>query len=73
MQVELEEGEKEKTAFWTQDGLLEFNVLHFGLCNGTATFQQLLDLVLTGLQWSYCLGYFDDIVVGQSFEEHLNV
>ena len=71
-QVELEEGDKEKTAFCIQDGLFEFNVLPFGLCNGPATFQQLMDLVLTGLQWSSCLVYLDDVVVvGRSFEEHL--
>ena len=71
-QVELEEGDKEKTAFCTQQGLFEFNVLPFGLCNGPATFQRLMDLVLTGLQWSSCLVYLDDVVVvGRSFEEHL--
>lgn len=68
----MEEGDKEKTAFCTQDGLFEFNVLPFGLCNGPAAFQRLMDLVLTGLQWSSCLVYLDDVVVvGRSFEEHL--
>ena len=62
-QVELEEQDKEKTAFCTQDGLFEFNVLPFGLCNGPATFQRLMDLVLTGLQWSSCLVYLNDVVV----------
>ena len=47
-QVELEEGDKEKTAFCTQEGLFEFNVLPFGLCNGPATFQRLMDLVSSG-------------------------
>ena len=47
-------------------------MLPFGLCNGPATFQRLMDLVLTGLQWSSCLVYLND-VVGRSFEEHLNV
>ena len=71
-QVELAEEDKEKTAFCTSDGLFEFNVLPFGLCNGPATFQRLMDLLLTGLQWSSCLVYLDDvIVVGRSFSEHL--
>ena len=31
-----------------------------------------MDLVLTGLQWSSCLVYLNDVVVvGRSFEEHL--
>ena len=71
-QVELAEQDKKKTAFCTQDGLFEFNVLPFGLCNGPATFQRLMDLVLTGLQWSPCLVYLNDVVVlGRFFEEHL--
>ena len=71
-QVELEEQDKEKTPFCTQDGLFEFNVLPFGLCIGPATFQRLMDVVLTGLQWSSCLVHLDDVVVvGRSFEEHL--
>ena len=70
--MELAEEVKEKTAFCISDGLFEFNVLPFGLCNGPATFQRLMDLLLTGLQWSSCLVYLDDvIVVGQSFSEHL--
>ena len=73
-QVELEEKDKEKTAFCTQEGLFEFNMLPFGFCNGLATFQRLMDLVLTSLQWSSCLVYLDNILVmGRWFEEHLNL
>ena len=44
----------------------------FGLCNGPATFQRLMDLVLAGLQMSHCLVYMDDVIVmGRSFQEHL--
>ena len=71
-QVEVADEDKDKTAFCTPDGLYEFNVLPFGLCNGPATFQRLMDLVLSGLQWSSCLVYLDDIiVVGRSFHKHL--
>ena len=42
--------DREKTAFNTPCGMYEFNVLPFGLCNGPATFQRLMDLVLAGLQ-----------------------
>lgn len=69
-QVEVADEDKEKTVFCTPDGLYEFNVLPFGLCNGPATFQRLMDL--SGLQWSSCLVYLDDIiVVSWSFHEHL--
>ena len=49
-----------------------FNVMPFGLCNAPATFQQLMGMVLAGIQWSSCLVYLNDtIVVGKTFEEHL--
>ena len=71
-QVELEEGARQKTAFCTTEGLFQFRVMPFGLCNAPATFQRLMDLVLAGLQWSHCLVYLDDVVVlGRSFDEHL--
>ena len=72
-QVELAPEDREKTAFCTQEGLFEFNVMPFGLCNAPATFQRLMDCVLAGLQWSSCLVYIDDvIIIGRSFEEHLH-
>ena len=73
-QVEVAEGDRDKTAFATQSGLFEFKVMPFGLCNAPATFQRLMDLVLAGVQWSHCLAivYMDDIiVVGRSFKDHL--
>ena len=72
-QVEVGEEDREKTAFCTPNGLFEFKVMPFGLCNGPATFQRLMDLVLAGLHMSHCLVYLDDIIVmGKSFGEHLD-
>ena len=71
-QVEVEECDRDKTAFVMKEGLYEFKVMPFGLSNALATFQRLMDLTLAGLQWSHCLVYLDDIIVmGHSFEEHL--
>jgi hypothetical protein len=71
-QVEVADKDRPKTAFCTTEGLFEFKVMPFGLCNAPATFQRLMDLVLAGLQWSHCLIYIDDVVIlGRSFEEHL--
>ena len=44
-----------KVAYATHDGLFEFKLIPFRLCNEPATFQRMIDLVLTGIQWSQCL------------------
>ena len=61
-QVEAAEQDHDKTAFATQEGLFQFKVMPFGLCNAPATFQRLMNLVLAGVQWSECLVYLDDII-----------
>ena len=71
-QVEVEKRNQHRTAFSTPNGLFEFKVMPFGLCNSPATFQRLMDLVLAGLQWSSCLVYLDDIIIlGKDFKSHL--
>ena len=68
-QVEVSEKDREKTAFVMREGLFEFKVMPFGLCNAPASFQRLMDLVLAGIHWSSCL---DDIVImGRTFQQHL--
>ena len=64
--------DRPKTAFCTTEGLYQFQVMPFSLCNAPATFQRLMDLALSGLQWSQCLVYLDDLIIlGRSFQEHL--
>jgi len=71
--VRVTEEHREKTAFCTQEGLFEFDVMPFGLCKAPAIFQRLMNSVLAGLQWTSCLVYINDIIiVGKSFEEHLH-
>ena len=68
----LDENSKAKSAFITQDGLYEFNVLPFGLHNAPATFQRAMQEVLRGLHWKFVLVYLDDVIVfSSSFKEHL--
>jgi len=72
-QIPLEECDKEKTAFATYNGLYEFNVLAFGLCNAPATFQRLMSLLLANLQWEICLVYLDDVLIfSRTFDEHID-
>ncbi|UYV71117.1 K02A2.6-like, partial [Cordylochernes scorpioides] len=71
-QIDVEESDREKTAFITPDGLYEFKVMPFGLCNAPATFERMIDNLLKGLKWTICLCYLDDIIVfSDGFEEHL--
>lgn len=70
-QVLLKSEDREKTAFSTPYGHYEFTKMPFGLTNGPATFQRMMNLALTGLNGIECLVYLDDIVVhGRTFEEH---
>ena len=53
---------KKKAAFVTNEGLFQFRVMPFGLCNAPATFERLMDRVLCGMRWSRCLVYLDDVI-----------
>ena len=70
-QIPLHPDSRAKTAFSTPYGHLEFTRMPFGLKNAPATFQRLMDRVLTGLQGIELFVYMDDIVVyGNSLEDH---
>ena len=72
-QVQMDQRDKEKTAFSTGMGLWQFNVMPFGLCNAPATFERLMEQVLQGLPTQVCLIYLDDILItGKSFVDHLS-
>ena len=44
----------------------------FGLCNAPATFQRLMEKVLSGVVREKCLIHLDDILaMGQTFDEHI--
>ena len=71
-QVSMDPAAREKTAFVTHAGLYEFKVMPFGLCNAPATFQRLMEVVLTGLTRNQCFVYLDDIlVISRTWNEHL--
>ncbi|KAK7909592.1 hypothetical protein WMY93_014276 [Mugilogobius chulae] len=71
-QVELEDCDREKTAFTTGSGLYHFKVMPMGLTNAPATCQRLMEMVLRGLPWKTCLVYLDDVLIySRTFDEHL--
>ncbi|KZS02853.1 Uncharacterized protein APZ42_034557 [Daphnia magna] len=71
-QVPLNEDYKVKTTIVTPDGIYQFLVMPFGLASVPGTFQRMMDFVLTGLRWTICLVYLDDIIIYTAdAEEHL--
>ena len=69
--VELEEKDREKTAFSIPHGKFEFKVKTFGWRNAGATYHRIMDIILSGLPPDRVLAYLDDIVIfSRSWDEH---
>ena len=61
-----------KSAFVTQNGQFQWNVLPYGLCNSPITFMRTVHQVLRGLLFKTCVVYVDDIVVySNNMADHL--
>jgi len=72
-QVPLSLEAQDKAAFITRDGLWKLKVLPFGLTSAPATFQRLMEQVLSGLHWKTLLIYLDDvIVISPDFDTHVS-
>ena len=68
---QLKQGEGPKTAFSTKQGHWEYRRLPFGLKTAPATFQKMMNSVLSGLTGSRCFVYLDDIVIyAKSLADH---
>ena len=68
-QIAMQETDKEKTAFSSHVGLYQFELMPFGLCNAPATFEAMMETMLSDLLWKRCLVYLDDIIIfGKTFE-----
>ena len=71
-QVGMKGEDKEKTAFSSHIGLYHYNVMPFGLCNAPATFEAMMETLLSDLLWKKCLVYLDDVIIfGKTFDECL--
>ena len=77
-QIPVHPNSREKTAFVTPNGLFEFRVMPFGLCNSPAVFQRLMQQVLMGLNPPEAPGfvsvYIDDVLFfSKTLQEHLKL
>lgn len=71
-QIEMEEADKEKTAFISHRSLFEFNRLPFGLASAPPVFQNLIQNVIGSAQNVYAIAYLDDIIIySKTHEEHI--
>jgi hypothetical protein len=71
-QVLMDPMDREKTAFITRYGIYEFNVMPFGLCNVSATFQRLMNYIYKGIAYKYVIVYLDDTnIFSKTFNNHL--
>ena len=72
-QVKIRPEDKEKTAFPIGNGLWQFIIMAFGLCNASATFDRLMENILRDLLNDIRLIYLDDVMVmAKSFDEMLD-
>ena len=71
-QVPLTARAKEISAFVTCEGLYQYKVMPFSMKNAPATFQRLINKVITGL--GGCEAYIDDVIVySDSWETYLEI
>ena len=61
--MEMHPDDREKTALSTFFGLFQYNVMPFGLATAPATFMRLMTIVFSGMMYTTCLAYLDDIIL----------
>ena len=70
-QIKMHPEDSHKTAFSTLFSKYEFSRMPFGLRNAPATFQRLMNIVLSGLNGTEMFVYLDDVIIyAKTLEEH---
>ena len=72
-QMLMDEESQDKATFVTREGTFRFRVMPFSLTGAPATFQSLMDVVMSGLKREVCMVYFNDIIVySRDVDTHLD-
>lgn len=72
-QIPMSKEDQKKTAFSTPFGHYEYRRMPFGLKNAPATFQRLMNSILSKFIGKICVVYMDDILIfSSSLQEHIN-
>lgn len=72
--MKFDKKDNEKTAFTIQHEIYQFIRALFRLQSVPATFQRVIDLILSSIRWQSTLLYLDDIVIfSKSVEEHVQL
>ena len=70
-QIEVAQEDQQKTAFICHMGLFVYRVMPFGLCNAPATFQRLMNAILSENIGVDCVVYLDDVLIFAETAERL--
>ena len=71
-QIPMTDRAKEISAFVTPDGLFQYKVMPFGMKNSPATFQRLVNPLISNLDG--CKAYIDDaIIFSEEWQQHLQI
>ena len=71
-QIAMDPKDQDKTAFTTPFGLFEYTRMPFGLTGAPATFQRLMNGVMSDFLFNFLLVYLDDLLIfSESFDDHL--
>jgi len=70
-QVVVASEDRDKIAFICSHGMYRYRTMPFWLCNAGATFQRLMDVVMSGLHLDVYFVYLDNIIVfSRTVKEH---